>query len=207
MTRSLTHVLAAVTCVMLAGCNASAGSSSQLSWPLERAAYRNTPLHFGLYVTPDPEMNPISPPERFTGFHAGTDFEITPDETDGDVEVFAICSGNVVHSGFVEGYGGLIAEACIIDNKPVVVLYGHLQIDSLPANQSHLVAGTKIGLLGAQKSHDTDDNRKHLHLGIHRGTDVVYLGYVQKESDLKDFIDPQTILQRFGVAAPVELPE
>lgn len=188
--------------VLLGACSAMSASTTQLSWPLERAAYRPTPLHFGLYVTPDPEKNPIDPPERFEGFHVGTDFEITRGEQNSDVKVFAICSGEVIYSGFAEGYGGLIAQRCDIDEEPVVVLYGHLQLDSLPAAQSQLSAGQQIALLGAAKSYDTDDNRKHLHLGIHRGTELVLLGYVQTEEELGDFLDAKEILKRWGVHAP-----
>ena len=198
MLRSLFLLLLSVA--FFTGCSLVA--SEKLSWPLERAAYRPTPLHFGMYVTPDPAMNPISLPERFTGYHVGVDFEITSGEKDKDVPVYAICSGEVIFSGFAEGYGGLISQHCTIDNEPVVVLYGHLQLDSLPDIASTLTAGKKIALLGADKSKDTDDNRKHLHLGIHRGTTSVFLGYVQTEDELKSFMDSKKILRRWGVIAP-----
>lgn len=190
-----------VSLALLSGCTAAADASSQLSWPLQRATYRPTPLHFGLYVTPDPEKNPINPPERFEGFHVGTDFEILGGEKNADVHVYAICSGEVIYSEFAEGYGGLVIQKCTID-EPVIVLYGHLQLDSLPRVASVLTAGEKIAVLAPAKSHDSDDNRKHLHLGIHKGTTPVFLGYVQTEAELTNFIDAKKVLSRWGVRAP-----
>lgn len=187
---------------LFAACGSASASSSQLSWPLKRAAFRPTPLHFGLYVTPDPDQNPIDPPERFTGYHVATDFEITSGEDDKDVPVFAICTGSVVYSGFAEGYGGLIAQHCVIDDEEVTVTYGHLMLDTLPAVSDTLTAGKKIALLAPEKSRDSDDNRKHLHIGIHKGPDLVYLGYVQTKEELSDFRDVQKVLHRFGVIAP-----
>jgi len=196
------RIVFVLTLLVLAGCNADPAGSTRLSWPLERGASRLTPLHFGLFVTPDPAMNPIDPPERFSGYHVGTDFEITSDEKDAEVPVFAICTGEVAYSGFAEGYGGLIAQHCTIDSSLVVVLYGHLNVDSLPHIKDTLTAGKQIALLGAAKSRDTDDNRKHLHLGIQKGSDLVYLGYVQTEDELKEFIDAKKILSRWRVIAP-----
>lgn len=193
--------LIVLSLTVLAGCSASA-SESALSWPLERAAFRATPLSFGLYVTPDPEQNPIDPPERFTGYHVGTDFEITPGEQDSDVPVFAMCTGEVMYSGFAEGYGGLISQRCVIDEEPVVILYGHLLLSSLPELKTTVVAGSKIALLAPAKSHDSDDNRKHLHLGIHKGTEPAFLGYVQSQAELGDYMNARKVLKRWGVMAP-----
>lgn len=194
--------LAIVSLLLFAACSSASASESKLSWPLERAAYRPTPLFFGLYVTPDPANNPIDPPERFTGYHVGTDFEITWGEKNTDVPVFAICHGEVIYSGFADGYGGLIAQRCSIDSEPVVVLYGHLALDPLPEVQDTLVAGERIGKLAPAKSHDSDDNRKHLHLGIVKGTEISYLGYVQTADELQNFMDADEVLSRWGVLAP-----
>lgn len=163
-------------------------------WPIENGASRETPLHFGLYVTPDPDQNPIDPPERFTGYHTGTDFEIREDEKDRDVDVSAVCGGPVRFSGFAEGYGGALVQLCQLRGEPVNVVYGHLAVEGLPAEGTTLEQGQKIGILGADRSTDTDGSRKHLHLTIHKGAEFVMLGYVQTEEELKDFIDPQTVL-------------
>ena len=162
--------------------------------PLPNVAARPTPLHFGLYVTPDPENNPIDPPERFTGFHAGTDFEMFDDEQEKEVPVLAICSGKVQYAGYAEGYGGVLVHSCVLNEEPVTVLYGHLGPLSIEKNVGDsIVVGERIGILGEHKSWETDENRKHLHLGIHKGEALVFLGYVQKESELENFLDPMTL--------------
>lgn len=163
-------------------------------WPIENGASRETPLRFGLYVTPDPAQNPIDPPERFTGWHTGTDFEIEDFEKDRDVEVYAVCGGKVRFSGFAAGYGGALVQQCTLKGEPVNVIYGHLSTQGLPLEGETLAQGQKIGVLGADRSTDTDGSRKHLHLTIHRGTELVMFGYVQTEAELKNFIDPQTVL-------------
>lgn len=176
--------------ILLCGCTAAANG---LSWPLPGASSRPTPLHFGLYVTPDPENNPIDPPERFTGYHVATDFETYPAERNKDIPVFAICNGKILFSGESEGYGGLITQSCTINNEAVSVIYGHLDLDSLAASGTKVGTGQQIAILGAAKSEDTGDTRKHLHLGIHRGSGDVR-GYVQNEAELSQFIDPMTVL-------------
>src|SRR3989344_3388920 len=116
------HFRALLPCLLLI----VACSDSSLSMPLPESERRATPLYFGLYVTPDPQTNPISPPERFTGFHVATDFEVTIEELEDDVPVSAICTGKIAFSGSAEGYGGLIIQRCTIQGESVTVLYGHV---------------------------------------------------------------------------------
>jgi hypothetical protein len=169
------------------------GCSSYAS-PLPRASSRSTPLHFGRYVTPDPATNPIDPPERFTGYHAATDFEIRKGEENEDVEVYAICGGPIIFSGFSEGYGGLITQFCNLKEQDVTVIYGHLAVDSLVPSGTLVETGALLGILGAARSTDTDGSRKHLHLGIAKGHGSEVHGYVQNESELDLFLDPQEVL-------------
>lgn len=173
----------------LMGCTADA-----IQHPISKGSSRTTVLTYGLHVTPDSAENPISPPERFSGYHVATDFEVTKAELDADVPVFAMCSGKVVYSGFAEGYGGLLVHRCTISGEPVTVIYGHLLLSSLPGSGTKVVAGNQIALLGPARSHDTDRNRKHLHLGIHRGKSLDIRGYVQAESDIASFIDPLSVI-------------
>lgn len=162
--------------------------------PLKDASIRPVLLGFGKYVTPDPSINPIDPPERFIGYHVGADFEVTNAELTEDVPVFAICDGTVSYSGFASGYGGLVVERCVIRKKEVSVLYGHLTLDSLVKDGSTLKKGDAIATLAAPQSHDSDGNRKHLHLGIHIGTETDDRGYVQTPEEMGEFIDPLSIL-------------
>ena len=129
-------------------------------WPIENGGSRATPLHFGMYVTPTSPDNPIHPPERFIGYHVGTDFETTPAESGAVISVYAVCTGTGSYSGFAAGYGGLITEQCTLKDEQVTMLYRHLALASLPKQGVALIKGQKIAELGAAKSHDTDGNRK-----------------------------------------------
>ena len=163
--------------------------------PLPKAGSRPTPLHFGLYVTPDPANNPIDPPERFTGYHAATDFEVYKSEAKKDIPVYAVCSGTIQFSGFAEGYGGLVTEFCNLDNQDVTIIYGHLAIDSLVDAGTQVSTGQTLGILGAARSTDTDGNRKHLHLGIVKGHSSDVRGYVQTPGEIDLFLDPEKVLK------------
>ena len=180
-------------CLLGAGCS-DMSSSSGWHEPLDRAATRDKKLTFGLYVTPDPEQNPIDPPERFTGYHAALDYEIFEQERDQDVNVYAVCDGEVVYKDAADGYGGTFIQQCNWKGEEVTVLYGHLDLASIRANVGESMrAGDVIGILGDHKSPETSDTRKHLHLGIHRGTGIALLGYVQSTSELESYIDPAQV--------------
>lgn len=168
--------------------------SGVLALPLPNTLSRLTPLHFGLYVTPDPENNPIDPPERFTGFHVATDFEIFETELGADVPVYAICDGKIVYSGYAEGYGGLVIQRCSINREEATVLYGHMKLEGLPEEGTTIKSKTTIGLLADAYSYESGYNRKHLHLGIRKGKKLDFRGYVQREDDLQNYIDPMSVL-------------
>ncbi len=185
---------------------AACSTTSALHEPLPNASHRATPLSFGLWVSPDPNNNPIDPPERFSGYHVGEDFEVSAGELNGDVPVYAICDGEVAYSGFAGGYGGLIAQYCHLNGQTVTVLYGHLAIDSLPAQGDYVEAGQSIALLGAARSYDTDGNRKHLHLGIHKGTTLDFRGYVESIDELEEYVDPADVLPQAVLDLPGQSP-
>ncbi len=174
-------------------------SAPGFSEPLEHATNRPTPLHFGVHVTPDPADNPIDPPERFTGYHVATDYEVSADELDAPIPVFAICRGKIVYSGFAEGYGGLVIQRCTLDREPISVIYGHLSRNGLLEDGLTVRSGQQIGYLADARSVDSDGNRKHLHLGIHKGKALDMRGYVQTEGEMAEFIDPATVLQQLNV--------
>lgn len=171
-------------------------SDRTLHRPLDRYDERPKLLTYGLYVTPDPAQNPIDPPERFTGYHTALDLEILPGEETADVPVYALCPGEVAYAGFAEGYGGVVVHRCVLEgNREVTVLYGHLDRASFGVKEGDTVAkGQRIGSLGAAHSADTDNTRKHLHLGIHAGRDLDYLGYATDQAELGEWIDPQPLL-------------
>lgn len=156
--------------------------------PLDQSAQRVTKKPFGIFI--DQATSPVQP-ERFGGYHTGVDFEMFPSEAMTDVVVRAICSGEVLTKRQATGYGGVVVTSCVIDGKDVTVVYGHLRLSSITANVGELmVAGDDIGILGTGGSSETDGERKHLHLGIHRGSTPALLGYVSTLSALSDWIDP-----------------
>lgn len=105
--------------------------------------------------------------------------------------VRAICSGQLKLKEYASGYGGVAVQACQLDNSPVTVIYGHLKLASItPTVGENITVGETIGVLGADKSVETDGERKHLHLGIHWGSAVNILGYVASQTELQNWIDP-----------------
>ncbi|MFA6097683.1 MAG: M23 family metallopeptidase [Candidatus Paceibacterota bacterium] len=168
-------------------------TASMLTVPLSLALERVTKKPFGIKVSP--ENSPVSP-EKFSGYHTGVDFETFPQEADVDVPVSAVCSGILVEKRTVSGYGGVAIQKCSIDNSEAMVLYGHLKLSSIekPAG-GEMSAGEKIGMLGKGYSAETGGERKHLHLGIHKGSKINYLGYVQNENELADWIDAMEYLK------------
>lgn len=158
------------------------------SEPLQKAAERVTKKPFGVYI--DPATSPVRP-ERFSGYHTGTDFEIFPGEEDEDVAVSAICTGELLAKRTASGYGGVVVQSCEYEDKPVTVVYGHVQLSSVASKiGDEILAGELLGHLGTGFSTETDGERKHLHLSIHRGTEGDIRGYVASAAELSDWIDP-----------------
>ncbi len=156
--------------------------------PLSEISKREIKKTFGTYITP--ENSPIQP-ERFKGYHTGVDFEILPQELDKDVPVYAICSGELKLKQFSSGYGGVVVQICQLNERPITVVYGHLRLSSLINNiGDNLDIGDNIGLLGDDKSSETDYERKHLHISIYNDSEINIRGYVDSEEELLNWIDP-----------------
>ena len=167
--------------------NPEANSSDFVS-ALDRASERVTKKPFGIYITL--ENSPVQP-ERFTGYHTGVDFEIFPGEENTEVSVKAVCAGKLIYRNYISGYGGVAGESCELNGQLIIVIYGHLKLDSI-INKiiDELKAGEKIGILGKSKSTETDSERKHLHLGFIKGEVMNLKGYVAIQAGLSDWIDP-----------------
>jgi len=192
-TKGLLGAAAVLALLAIIGLTYGLAQTSPLASPLPDGAKRLTPLYFGLYVTP--EKNPISPPERFIGYHSGLDFEILPGEEEKEVPVLAACDGKVIYNQWAGGYGGLVIQQCFLKGDPVTVLYGHLDAASVLFKEGDaLKTGQVIGNLGNARSEETDGVRKHLHFSVHMGDTVALLGYVQTDEELGAFIDPATLL-------------
>jgi len=155
--------------------------------PLDRADERVTKKPFGIFITP--QTSPVQP-EKFSGYHTGTDFELLPGESGHNVEVKAVCAGDVIYKNRVSGYGGVIAQRCMYKGETVTVLYGHLSLASIFAVPGDtLTLGAHVGALGEGFTEETDGERAHLHLGIHRGGDLELRGYVKGEGELEEWVD------------------
>jgi murein DD-endopeptidase MepM/ murein hydrolase activator NlpD len=155
--------------------------------PITNANSRITKKPFGIYITPS--SSPVAN-ERFTGYHTGTDFEITDNELNEPVQIYALCGGKILVKNFVSGYGGVLIQECSIEGETYTVLYGHLNLatsDLIVGD--NVVTGQPIAELGADKSTDTAGERKHLHLGIHKGPAIEYRGYVSTSSELTSWVD------------------
>lgn len=158
------------------------------SAPLDKVKDRVTKKYFGLKITP--QFSPVQP-ERFSGYHTGTDFEIFPEELNSDVTVRAVCNGKLLQKTSAGGYGGVAVQSCVLDNQPITVIYGHLKLSSvLTVIGQEINRGNALGILGATYSTETDRERKHLHLGFHKGAGINILGYVSSQNQLSNWIDP-----------------
>lgn len=178
--------------------NTSVGQPSAamaaLASPILDWQARVTKKPFGIYVSPTD--SPVSP-ERFTGYHTGVDFETFADEQNVDVPIMAICSGKLLLKEYASGYGGVAVQSCTLNGEAVTIIYGHLRLSSIiPAKGKLLTAGEKFAVLGTGYTSETDGERKHLHLGIHKGTSINILGYVQTQAALAQWLDVTRYLQK-----------
>lgn len=156
--------------------------------PLPDTTDRVSLKPFGIHITP--ATSPVQP-ERFSGYHTGIDLETGLEEKEATVEVRSVCAGKALYRNYVSGYGGVLVVACELDMEPVTVLYGHLALSSITVAEGDPVgSGQVIGRLGRGYSPETDGERKHLHLAIHRGSAIELRGYVSRPELLAEWIDP-----------------
>lgn len=162
--------------------------TSEIPYPLSRGADRITKKPFGILI--NKATSPVQP-ERFSGYHTGIDFETFAEEQGIDIPVKAVCAGSVRERKWVSGYGGVVITDCTLNDQTATVLYGHLNIDSVNLTIGNDVKpGDTIGNLGKGFSKETDGERKHLHLSVHKGTVINLRGYVQTEKELSGWFDP-----------------
>lgn len=162
---------------------------SDSSWrlPLDRAEQRVTKKPFGILI--NPKTSPVQP-EKFSGYHAGVDFETFTEEAETIVTVQAVCSGKISQVRTSTGYGGVVVQSCLYDNQPVTVVYGHLDIAAVKIKIGDKVtSGEAIGNLGQGYSSQTGGERKHLHLGIYKGSVINIRGYVATKVELDSWLN------------------
>jgi murein DD-endopeptidase MepM/ murein hydrolase activator NlpD len=163
-------------------------AASELVEPVPDFRNRITKKPFGIFITP--ATSPVQP-ERFSGYHTAIDIEY--DDVEEDVPVKAIADGEVVASRRANGYGGVVVIRHTIDGASRLVLYGHLDPASMVKINTAVQAGDTIGQLGEGGTPETDGERKHLHLGVLAGDEIILSGYVQSESQLGGWIDPLSL--------------
>ena len=156
--------------------------------PIAQFRERITKKPFGIYITP--ENSPVSP-ERFRGYHTAIDVEFG--DTEEDVPVYAITSGQVTLSRIASGYGGVVILESETDGQKRSILYGHLRPSALPEVGKVFEKGDQIGLLGAGFTPETDSERKHLHFAVLADNRIDITGYVQTQAELSGWIDPLTL--------------
>ena len=170
---------------------ASYESETAFLTPLADFNKRTSRRPFGIYVRPG---NSLVRGEKFRGYHTGLDIELLPGEEEIEVPVRAICEGELLEKRWSEDYGGLLVQACKLDGKWVQVIYGHLEKSSMTIPIPDIIpAGEQIGILGKGGTAETCFERKHLHLGLLRGTKWDIRQYVNKPADLTKWVDPSSL--------------
>lgn len=168
-------------------------NESSFQFPLDKATGRVSKKPFGIFITPT--NSPVQP-EKFSGYHAGVDFEIFTEEVEMDIEIKAVCSGKLLAKRNASGYGGVAVQSCDLDEELITIIYGHLKLDSIKAALGDDIAlGEPLGMLGRAYSSETSGERKHLHLAVHKGAEVNILGYVSTQSALSGWLDPMLFLK------------
>ncbi|HVW66684.1 MAG TPA: M23 family metallopeptidase [Candidatus Peribacteraceae bacterium] len=185
--QSISSIPSSSSAASVAGTSLGHDPVTGFAYPLPDAANRIIKKPFGIFVSP--QSSPVQP-ERFTGFHTGTDFETFASEKNAAVTAHAICNGTVLYRGWVSGYGGVMIQSCTYQKQSVTVLYGHLNVNTITKNKGDAVkTGDAIGNLGLGYSHETDGERKHLHVSVHKGSSIDFKGYVPVQSQLSQWID------------------
>lgn len=170
--------------------NVAEESPATLAIPVEEFWSRITKKPFGIYITP--ATSPVRP-EKFTGYHTGTDVEFS--DARRDVLVRSVAAGKVVISRTATGYGGLL----VIDHRPEFEwfsLYGHVDPASIPKIGTIVRVGEIIGKLAPAYSVGSGGERKHLHLGIINQPTPNIVGYVSTEGKLTGWLDAAALLPR-----------
>jgi len=162
-------------------------SAGALVAPMDRVNERVTKKPFGIYITK--ATSPVQP-ERFSGYHTAVDFETFAEEQNNDVSVKAVCAGKLLSKRTASGYGGVAVQSCTLDGQAVTVVYGHMRLSSIGKKVGDsLQAGEQLGALGTGFSSETDGERKHLHLGIHKGSTINIAGYVPNQASLANWLN------------------
>ncbi len=171
-------------------------------YPIKNYRQRITERGFGKEVKPT-DNKKFACGASFSGFHTADDLEVTNEELQKPVPVFAVASGRIEQAENASGYGGLIIIRQTINNQEYTAIYGHIDLKSLSKKTGDRVeAGEKIAELGDGCSAETDNERKHLHFGLVKGNETEIRGYVKSSSELERFQNPSQLLEEVGAVEP-----
>lgn len=148
----------------------------------------------------------LFPFNHFYGYHAADDLEYTVSEKEEKTPFYAVTTGKIVYIGSLDGYGGVILEQ-IGDGH--TALYGHVKISDLTFKTGDTVqGGTALSYLGDAFSSETSRERKHLHFGIYKGSDLYFHGHESTEKVLnRRWVDPTEFLKQHGAMNPGVSPQ
>lgn len=141
------------------------------------------------------------PFNKFYGYHAAVDLEYLSQEEKKDIPVYAITNGAIKYIGELDGYGGVILQD-IGDDK--TALYGHVKTDNLPYNVGQEIrAGQVVTYFGDEFSRETSKERKHLHFGIYKGTNLYFKGHeISQDALERRWENPTIYLKEKGAIEP-----
>jgi len=147
-------------------------------------------------ATIDPQYSDLICPKGilYEEYHTGVDAETSKDELDTPVSVRSMADGVVRQDGFVSGYGGLIVIEHTINGNVYTAYYGHVDQSTFKVSAGSTVKnGQIIANLAPACTDGNGNTRKHLHLGVHKGKEIVVAGYVLNKSELDNWIDPRSL--------------
>ena len=135
---------------------------------------------------------------RFVGYHSGVDIEVDPEDLDREVPVYAIYDGEVTKVSYAGGYGGVVAIKHNFEgNKDLTSIYGHLRLRDIKVNEGQkITSGYLIGYLGAAYTSETAAERKHLHFGLNKNSDLDIRGYVDNLEELSNWLSPKVFMEQ-----------
>jgi murein DD-endopeptidase MepM/ murein hydrolase activator NlpD len=184
-------------------------TTMQAEWyfPMDKYYARQSLKGFGDFIDDNfyKGKEELFPYNRFYGYHSAVDLEVFPDEINKKVPVYAVTSGTIVYIGMLSGYGGVILLRP--DNENCTVLYGHVKIKGLSfkvGDHINTEAGPVVlTYLGDRFSSETSKERKHLHFGIHKGTDLYFRGHeISPARVAQKWYNPNDFLKEKGASAP-----
>jgi murein DD-endopeptidase MepM/ murein hydrolase activator NlpD len=177
-------------------------SQAAYYYPISNYINRITNRHYGQSITAtNREGLPCG--AAFSGLHTGDDLEVTSDELNKEVPVYAITDGTVRQASQVSGYGGLIVIQHQLNDQTVTAYYGHINLSKTTVKTNDKVkAGQPITVLGDACSSQTDNERKHLHFAIHQGDALNVKGYVTSQADLAAWLNPKETLEGLKAQNP-----